>query len=171
MSSRARARLTGAVAVAAVAVAAHTGALPAHAETPSVGGEVASVVELSAGEPSAFVRAGGAHGKRVYAAGISVEVTATEAPTRLTIADGEAFAGRRRGHLAQGSAILSAPLWAATSGTYRSLDDSVDPLLERWGEPVSDVAATIHLRQTVRGNVALRNYHKILLLTVTAAGP
>ncbi|MFI4978167.1 MAG: hypothetical protein ACHQC8_05790 [Solirubrobacterales bacterium] len=162
-------------ALAAVAVMATlAGANVAQAEGPTVGGTVESTLGLSLGEPSAFARVRAGHRRGVYDATIAVEVTATEEPTRLSLADEEAIAGRRRGRLVRGSSILAIPLRAAAdNGVYRSLDATVDPVLEQWGEPVSLEAATIRLRQAVRGahQPPIGGYHKLLLVTVTAAGP
>ncbi len=46
-------------------------------------------------------------------------------------------------------------------------------MLEEWGEPVSLAGASIRLRQMVRGAhpPLLGAYEKLLLVTVTAAGP
>jgi hypothetical protein len=62
---------------------------------------------------------------------------------------------------------------AAGRGRFRSLDSSLDPVLERWDEPVSLEGTTIRLRQTVRGAhpPPIGGYHKLLLVTLTAAGP
>ena len=176
MISCAPARLVPRALFSSVALlVALVGASVAHAEEapPRVGGSVGSVLGLTLGEPSPFSRLSVGRGRSVYTATIRVEVTATEAPTRLTIADGEASAGRRRGHLVRGASILAAPLRAAGSrGAYRSLDVRVDPLLELWSEPVANATAKIWLRQTVRGRPRmLRGYHKLLLVTVSAAGP
>jgi hypothetical protein len=146
----------------------------ARAEGPIVGGSVPGVIALSLRETSAFSRAAGSHRWRVFTALIRVEVTTSEEPTHLSIADGEVLAGRRRGRLARGSAGLSVPLRAAVGhGAYGSLNASVDPVLRRWQEPVAHARATIRLRQAVRGRFPpdLRAYHKLLLVTITAAGP
>jgi hypothetical protein len=164
-----------AAAVVLASCAALLSAVAAHAEEgTSIGGTVESTLGLSLGEPSPFTRVRAGHDRGVYDATIAVEVTATEEPTRLSVADGEVFAGRRRGHLVRGSSVLSTPLLAAAgNGAYRSLDATVDPVLEQWGEPVSLEAARIRLRQTVPGahQPPLGGYHKLLLVTVTAAGP
>jgi hypothetical protein len=159
---------------AVAAMATFAGANVAHAEEPTVGGSVESTLGLSLGEPSPFVRVSAGHRKSVYDATIAVEVTATDAPVRLSLADGEAISGARRGHLVRGRSSLTVALRAAAGhGSFRSLDASVDPVLEQWGEPVSLEGATIRLRQVVRGahQPPIGGYHKLLLVTVTAAGP
>jgi hypothetical protein len=169
-----RARWAAAAVVLAWSVAL-VSAAAAHAEEgTSIGGTVESTLGLSLGEPSPLTRVRAGHERSVYEATIAVEVTATEEPTRLSLADGEAFAGRRRGRLVRGTSTLAIPLLAAAGdGPYRSLDATVDQVLEQWGEPVSLEAATIRLRQTVRGahQPPIGGYHELLLVTVTAAGP
>lgn len=159
---------------AALVSVALAGAAVAHAqEGPSVGGSVPSVLGLSLSEPSGFSRSAAGHAESVYTSIVRVEVTATDAPTRLSIADGEVAAGARHGRLVRGRSILSPPLRAAANhGAYNSLDATVDPVLEQWNEPVAHATATIRLRQAVRGAPpTLRDYHKLLLVTITAAGP
>jgi hypothetical protein len=164
-----------ALALIATVVAALAGATAAYAEEgTSIGGTVESTLGLSLGEVSAFTRSGASPRGRVFTAFIPIEVTATEGPTWLSVADGEAFSGRRRGRLVKGTSTLAIPLRAAAgNGPYRSLDATVAPMLEEWGEPVSLAAATIRLRQTVRGRAprTLRGFHKLLLVTITAGGP
>jgi hypothetical protein len=163
-----------ALALIATVVVALAGATAAHAEEgTSIGGTVESTLGLSLGEVSAFTRSGAAPRGRVFTASIPIEVTATEGPMWLSIADGETFAGRRRGRLVRETSTLAIPLQAAGNGPYRSLNASVAPVLEEWGEPVSLEAATIRLRQTVRGRTprTLHGYHKLLLVTITDAGP
>ncbi len=164
-----------AAAVVLASCAALVSATAAHAEEgTSIGGTVESTLGLSLGEPSPFARVRAGHRRSVYDATIAVEVTATDAPTRLSLADGEAISGARRGHLVRGHSILAVALRAAAGrGSFRSLDASVDPVLEQWGEPVSLEGATIRLRQAVRGahQPPIGGYHKLLLVTVTAAVP
>lgn len=168
----ARSALALVVAIAAFAVPLAS-ASGARAESTSVGGVVESTLALSLGEPGQFVGAHAGRDQRVYDATIVVEVTTTEPPVRLSLADGEAVAGRRRGRLVSGGAVLAIPLQAAAGhGRYRSLDANVDPVLEEWHEPVSLQSAAIHLRQVVHGRPrSLAGYGKLLLVTLTAAGP
>ncbi len=164
----------GMLALLVATLAVLSGVPAALAEGTPVGGTVESTLALSLGEPSPFARASGGHRDSVYDATIPVEVTATDAPVRLSLADGEAISGVRRGHLARGRSSLAIALQAeAGSGRFRSLDASVDPVLEQWGEPVSLEEATIRLRQAVRGahQPPIGGYHKLLLVTVTVAGP
>jgi hypothetical protein len=161
------------LALALVLAASLTVASGTRAEVPNVGGEVPSTIELSVSETTPFTRVSrGPHGS-VYSALIGVEATATEAPVRLSIADGETAAGRRRGRMVRGSSFLKAPLEARVDrGSYGSLDASVDPLLRTWSEPISAAIATIQLRQSAKASIStLRGYRKSLLVTVTVAGP
>jgi hypothetical protein len=165
----------GTLALLVVGLAALGGppAALAEAGTP-VGGTVESTLALSLGESSSFARVSAGHGRSVYDATVPVEVTATDALVRLSIADGEAISGARRGHLVRGHSSLAIALQAAAGrGRFHSLDTSVDSVLEQWGEPVSLEGAAIRLRQTVRGadQSPIGDYHKLLLVTVTAAGP
>lgn len=166
-----RAQPVAAAIAAAVSVLAAAAAV--QAEAPVVGGSVESTLALSLGEPSPFTRARAGHGRSVYDATVAVEVTATDAPVRLSLADGEASGGGRRGRLVGAGKILSSPLEAAVGhGPYRSLDSGVDPQLTEWSEPLANQTATVRLRQAYRGGASgLRRYHKLLLVTVTAGGP
>lgn|GEM_PF-2926023 len=60
----------------------------ARAAIPPVGGEVPSTLELSLGEPGAFRRTGTARRGDVYTATLPAEVTATDAPTSLSVEGG-----------------------------------------------------------------------------------
>jgi hypothetical protein len=182
MSAPAYTRLTVRALAAAAAAAAFVLATTAavQAEAPIVGGSVPGVLSLSMSQPSGFssvARAGARRhvkrGEHLYGATIELEVTATEMPTRLSIADGEVSDGRRLGRLVGGGAVLSRALQAAAGhGAYRSLDRKVDPQLAQWSQPLANQTATIRLRQAYRGGAAgLRLYHKLLLVTVTAGGP
>ena len=91
MGAPARAR-QGALALALAALAA-TLALAALARAggpPVPGGQVPSTIALSLGEPSPFTRTGTAHGQPLFTATLRAEVTATDAPSRLSLDDGEA---------------------------------------------------------------------------------
>lgn len=171
LASRLRARLTP-LALLALALA---GGMVADAQGgPVVGGEVPSVLSLSLGQPSGFVRtrAGGGE-EALYTARLQVAVTATEVPVSLSLADGEAIAGACDGHLVDSGRILSPALQAAVGhGSYSSLDAGVAPVLRQWRRPLADRPASIRLRQAFSGGAGeLARYHKTLLVTVTVAGP
>src|SRR5688572_1716315 len=96
--------LFGAAAIAALA--APTSA----AAQVDVGGPVFSSLALVLTEPKglpAFTKA------KTYEMSIAAHVTATDSPTLLSIADGDAISGSRRGHISVGAKQLSPPLEAA----------------------------------------------------------
>jgi len=137
--------------------------------SPAPGGSVPSLLSLSIGEPSPLTR-GGPGG--VYTATVPAALTATDIPVRLSLVDGEATGGSRRGHLGRGTSLLPDPLWAAADGgPFRSLDTSVPMPLRRWRQPLAAATTKIRLRQTAPSARALRAHRKLLLVTVTVAGP
>jgi len=107
--------------------------------SPPVGGEVPSTLELSLGEPSAFRRMGAARRGDVYTATLPAEVTATDAPTSLSVSGGG--------------------------------DASFMRTLRSWSEPVSHGAARVRLRAIATSARALRNQHRLFVVTLTAGGP
>jgi hypothetical protein len=160
-----------ALAVAVLAASLALAALARGQGSPTPGGTVPSVLALSLSEPSGFRRAGAAGRGSAYTSVIHAEVTATDTPARLGLADGEAGAGRRRGHMVRGSSILSPALQAAADGGfYRSLDAASAPL-RSWVEPVTGGKEKIRLRQVAPNARVLRSHHKLLLVTLTAGGP
>lgn len=158
------------IAVAGVALAALAGARASAQEPPPdggtrVGGSVPSYLELALTAPRAarFPSAAGVHELTIRA-----DVTASDAPTLLSVADGDATAGPRRGHLGR----LARPLEAAVgTSAFQSLDASVDPLLARWGRPVTHTAATVRLRQRIDGRAGRASYRKLLLVTIAPDSP
>ena len=60
----------------------------ARAQSPVTGGDVPSTLTLSLGEPSGFRRVGSTRGENVYTATLRAEVTATDAPTGLSVEGG-----------------------------------------------------------------------------------
>lgn len=156
----------------ACAVLAGSVALARAQGPPVAGGTVPSMLGLSLSEPSPFTRTGSADGQPVYTATVGAEATATDAPIRLGVSDGEVTVGPRLGHLVGGSSILPTPLQAAADGgAYRSLDALAASPLQRWSEPVAQAATTIRLRQIAPNSRALHNHHKLLLVTLSAGGP
>src|SRR3954454_10194712 len=114
----------------------------ASAQTTGVGGDVNSQMALGLDQPAqgfaAFNKA------RSYTTTLNARVTATDGPMLLSITDGDATSVSKRGHLSVGSKRLKAPLEAAVgSAAFQPLDASVDPLLKRWSDFGSNVAATI----------------------------
>ena len=171
MSVRTRAG-TPALAVAVLAASLLLAALARAQDSPVPGGTVPSTLSLSLSEPSPFRRAGAAGRGSAYTSVIRAEVTATDTPVRLSLADGEATRGPRLGHLVGGPSVLSPALRAqAGGGAYRSLDAALPPQLKRWGRPLSGTTTKIRLRQEAPNARALRNHHKLLLVTLTVGGP
>ena len=165
-----RTMLAGAV---IAVLAAPTAAL---AQTPdpvsggtNVGGSVPSFLELILTQPSkgfaAFSKT------KSYEMSFDAQVTATDAPTLLTLADGDATSGSKLGHISVGSKRLAAPLEAAVGRSpFQPLDSTVDPLLTKWTESATRLKSTVKLRQKVTGK-ATGNYRKVLLVTLSTETP
>jgi hypothetical protein len=97
----------------------------AAAQSTGVGGDVNSQMTLSLDQPAkgfaAFRKA------RSYTTTLQARVTATDGPMLLSIADGDATHGSKRGHLRVGSKRLKAPLEAKVgSAAFQPLDASVE---------------------------------------------
>jgi hypothetical protein len=100
-----------------------------------------------------------------------VSMTATDAPTQLSLADGDATSGSKLGHLSVGSKRLASPLEAAVGKTaFQPLDGSVDPLLTKWTQAATRAKTTVKLRQKVTGK-ATGSYHKLVLATLSTETP
>ena len=165
-----RTMLAGAV---IAVLAAPTAAL---AQTPdpvsggtNVGGSVPSFLELILTQPSKgfapFSKT------KSYEMSFDAQVTATDAPTLLTLADGDATSGSKLGHISVGSKRLAAPLEAAVGRSpFQPLDSAVDPLLTKWTESATRLKSTVKLRQKVTGK-ATGNYRKVLLVTLSTETP
>ena len=165
-----RTMLAGAVIAALAAPAA------AMAQTPdpvsggtNVGGSVPSFLELILTQPSkgfaAFSKT------KSYEMTFDAQVTATDAPTLLTLADGDATSGSKLGHISVGSKRLAAPLEAAVGRSpFQPLDNAVDPLLTKWTESATRLKSTVKLRQKVTGK-ATGKYRKVLLVTLSTETP
>lgn len=162
--------LLGAALAAALAPTA-----AARAQTPPVDGGtgivglVPSYLELILGTPtSSFASFGKA---RTYTSSFEAMVTATDKPTLLTLADGDATSGSRLGRLMSGSHPMPLPLEATVGrAAFQGLDASIDPLLATYESAVSRKATTVKLRQKVRGK-ATGTYHKIILVTLSSQTP
>jgi hypothetical protein len=134
-----------------------------------IGGSVPSYLELTLSPPSSsfatFAK------PRTYTTSFRATITATDRPTLLTVADGDASSGARLGHMASASKRLPLPLEAAAGkGAFQGLDASMDPLLTRFNDAVTRKAATVRLRQKVRAKAA-GTYHKIILVTLSSQTP
>ncbi|MDA0162924.1 hypothetical protein OM076_21810 [Solirubrobacter ginsenosidimutans] len=134
-----------------------------------VGGDVHSFMELSLTQPAqgfaAFARA------KSYEMSIVARATATDAPSSLSIADGDVVSGSKAGHLTIGAKRLSAPLEAAVGkGAFMPLGSSVDPLLVRWSSITARATATVKLRQRVTAK-RTGSYRKLVLVTLSSETP
>jgi len=144
----------------------------ASAQSPTPGGEVPSMLALSLSEPGPLKRVGNARGGGAFATTIRVEATATDVPSRLSLADGDSGPGVRRGYLGRSRSILSTPLEAsADGGPLRSLADPVPAPLRTWRVPTAGAPARIRVVQKASSARAVRNRNKLLLVTLTAGGP
>ena len=134
-----------------------------------VGGSVPSFLELILNQPAkgfaAFSKT------KTYSMSFNAQVTTTDSPTLLTLADGDATGGAKLGHISIGSKRLPSPLEATVGkAAYQGLDSSVDPLLTRWSESVTRKKTTVKLRQKVKGK-ATGNYRKVVLVTLSTETP
>jgi hypothetical protein len=130
---------------------------------------VPSFLELIISQPSAtlasFKKA------KTYSSSFGVQVTTTDDGTQLSLADGDVASGKKMGHLASGSKSLPLPLEArAGKSAFQALNQTVDPLLASWDDVASHAAATINLRQKVKGK-AKGNFRKVLLVTLSTDTP
>jgi len=161
--------------LAGTALAALVAAPAAWSQTPPVddgtvvGGTVPSFLELSLTQPSkgfaSFART------RSYEMSFDAQVTTTDSPTLLTLADGDVTSGSKLGHISVGSKRLPSPLEARIGkAAFQGLDSSVDPLLTRWNQAQGRAKATVKLRQKVKGK-ATGSYRKVVLVTLSTETP
>lgn len=134
-----------------------------------VGGSVPSFLELILSQPAAgfttFPKV------KTYEMAFDAQVTATDSPTLLTLADGDVAAGSRLGHLSSGSKRLPLALEARVgTAAFQPLDQAVDPLLTKWTEAATRAKATVMLRQQVKRKAA-GSYRKVLLVTLSTETP
>jgi hypothetical protein len=164
----ARSILLGAVVAGAVVPAGAWAQDPVDGGTDIVA-SVPSYLELIVSKPgTAFTTFPKA---RTYSTSFQAVVTATDAPTRLTLVDGDASSGSALGHMSSGARRLPLPLEAsAGKGAFRPLGAAADPLLGSWNDAVTRQATTVHLRQKIRSRVA-GTYHKVVLLTAITEAP
>jgi hypothetical protein len=108
---------------------------------------------------------------RTYEMSIAALVTTTDAPSSLSIADGDAAGGSKAGHLTVGAKRLSAPLEAAVgNAAFQPLGTSTDPLLTRWTTITGRAKATVKLRQRVTAK-RTGSYRKLVLVTLSTETP
>ena len=159
---------TALAALAAPAAMAQTPPDPVSGGT-NVGGSVNSFLELILTQPTkgfaAFSKT------KSYEMSFDAQVTSTDAPTLLTLADGDATSGSKLGHISVGSKRLPEPLEATVGkAAFQPLDGSIDPLLTKWTDSGTRQKATVKLRQKVTGK-ATGNYRKVLLVTLSTETP
>ncbi|HET6548183.1 MAG TPA: hypothetical protein VFG79_07005 [Solirubrobacter sp.] len=136
-----------------------------------VGGSVPSFLELILAQPTkaAFSKFPKAH--RTYSMSFTAEITTTDAPTLLTLTDGDVTRGSKLGHLVRGHKRMPLPLQARVGKRgYQSLAQSVDPLLTTWTDAVTRDETKVRLRQRVKGK-ARGSYRKLVLVTVSPDTP
>jgi hypothetical protein len=161
--------------LAAAAIAALAAPTAAVAQTPpvdggtNVGGVAPSFLELILTQPAkgfaAFSKS------KSYEMSFDASATATDSPTQLSIADGDATSGSKLGHISVGSKRLPAPLEATVGkAAFQPLDGSVDPLLNKWSDVMTRSKATVKLRQKVTGK-ATGTYRKLVLVTLSTETP
>ena len=161
--------------LAASAVAALVAPTAAAAQRPPVGGgtEVGGIapsfLELILAQPSkgfaTFSKS------KSYEMSFDASATATDSPTLLSIADGDATRGSKLGHISVGRKRLPSPLEATVGkAAFQPLDGSVDPLLNKWSDVMTRSKATIKLRQKVQGK-ATGTYRKLVLVTLSTETP
>ena len=134
-----------------------------------IGGTVDSVLGLAVlDDPSGlgtFPKAG------TQSLAFHAEITSTTDETLLSVADGDADAAPRHGHLAGAGGVLPLPLEvAAGDAAFQPLDGAVDPLLERWTTPLAAQPVTVTVRQRTTAP-ATGSYRKTILITVSATTP
>ncbi len=161
-------RISTLLALVPAAVGAVTIAGSAARAQQQVGGAVPSLIALSIGTPSGFVRVGA----NEYQLRVPVEVSSTVDQVRLSIADGEDSGGPAHGHLHDGGRLLVAPLVASVAGSAsQPLDGPADPLLKTWNGPVSLAPATVVLDQRLRGGSISASLQKTVLITISTDTP
>jgi hypothetical protein len=159
---------TALAALAAPAAMAQTPPDPVSGGT-NIGGSVPSFLELILTQPSkgfaTFSKS------KSYEMSFDAQITATDAPTLLTLADGDATSGSKLGHISVGAKRLPDPLEATVGkAAFQSLDGTVDPLLTKWTQSATRTKVTVKLRQKVKGK-ATGKFRKLLLTTVSTETP
>jgi hypothetical protein len=144
----------------------------------NIGGSVPSFLELIITQPAkgfaAFSKT------KSYDMSFNASITATDAPTQLSIVDGDATSGSKLGHLSVGSKRLASPLEASAgvvptsctgkSSAFQPLDGSVDAQLKRWCDAATRATTTVKLRQKIKGK-STGSYHKLVLITASTETP
>jgi hypothetical protein len=176
ISMRVKTMIAGAALAALVAAPAAWAQDPAPTAEPveggtQVGGTVQSYMELILSQPATAGALASFPKAKTYSLSFDAKATATDAPTLLTLADGDVASGSKLGHLASGSKKLALPLEARVgSAAFQPLDATVDPLLTKWNQAMTRQDALVNLRQKVTGKVS-GTYRKVILVTLSAQTP
>ena len=130
---------------------------------------VPSLIELTLAQPgkgfAPFSKS------KSYEMSFDALVTTSAAETQLSVADGDATSGSKRGHISVGVKRLPSPLEVTVGkAAFQPLDGSVDPFLKRWTDAASRVKTTVKLRQKVTGK-ASGTYRKLVLVTLSSETP
>src|SRR5947208_2669330 len=86
-----------------------------------VGGGVPSVLSLSLTASNGFSTFASHPKHRFATLVVNTHVTATDPGTQMSVSDGDAASGPRRGRLTDGRWVMSAPLTASVNGGFASL--------------------------------------------------
>jgi len=172
MTARRRPRALGLafalLATLALAALVGLGGPTARAQS-NIGGAVPTLIALSIGTPTALA----ASGRDAYVLRVPVEVTSTVDQVRLSVGDGEDFAGPAHGRVHDGGQLLAAPLEVAVGdGPAQSLAAPTDPLLETWNGPTALAPAEVVVSQRVAHRLAaVQSLQKVVLITVSTDTP
>ena len=135
-----------------------------------VGGTVPATLSLALSAPATF----GAFTPGVardYTASTTANVISTAGDATLSVADGSPTSP---GHLVNGSFVLPQRLQASAGGAFAPVGGSDSPTaLKTWSAPTSNDSVTLHFKQPIGANDALRTgtYSKTLTFTLTTTAP
>jgi hypothetical protein len=140
----------------------------AAAQGTTVGGPVYSSMELILGQPDGFPAFSKA---KTYTTSFEALATATDAPTLLSVADGDATGGSKLGHISVRGKRLPEPLEATVgAAAFQPLDQSVSPLLTKFKDVTARAKTTVKLRQKVTRK-STGSYRKVVLVTLSTEMP
>jgi hypothetical protein len=167
----ARVRGRSLVAIAGAMALAGGGAPVAAAQGTDVGGSVPSYMGLGIDPVEGFATFPAGPGSHELT--IDARVTLTTGRATLSVADGDAAAGRRLGRMASRVAVLRRPLQATVgSSAFRPLSLPIEPPLEEFLEPVANAPATVRLRQRIAAGERPRGtFDKTVLITLSSNAP
>jgi hypothetical protein len=138
------------------------------AQGTTLGGTVSSSMELTLGQPHGFTAFSKA---KTYTTSFDALATATDAPTLLSLADGDATGGSKLGHISVAGKRLPEPLEARVgAAAFQPLDQPVSPLLTTFNDAMARAKATLELRQKVTRK-STGSYRKVVLATLSTQTP